>query len=64
MHAKVLKLGMKKRKHSTWSQYSIGSSLGIDLELIWDGLDWSGPDIRPGLDNRHFIIEGHRGIKR
>ena len=31
---------------------SIGSSLGIDRELIWAGLDWSGPDIRPGLNNR------------
>ena len=20
-----------------------------------------GPDIRPGVDNRHLIIEGHRG---
>ena len=27
---------------------SIRSSLGIDWELIWAGLDWSGPDIRPG----------------
>ena len=31
---------------------SIGSSLGI------------GPDIRPGLDNRHLIIEGHRVLRR
>ena len=38
---------------------SIGSSLGI-----WAGLDWSGPDIRPGLYNRHLIIEGHRGLRR
>ena len=22
------------------------------------------PDIRPGLDNRHLIIEGHRGLRR
>ena len=43
---------------------SIGSSLGIDWELIWAGLDWSGPDILPGLYNRHLIIEGHRGIRR
>ena len=42
---------------------SIRSSLGIDWELIWAGLDWSGPDIRPGLYNRHLIIEGHRGIE-
>ena len=26
-------------------------------------MDWSGPAIRPGLDNRHLIIEGHRGLK-
>ena len=23
-------------------------------------MEWSGPDIRPCLDNRHLIIEGHR----
>ena len=23
-----------------------------------------GPDNRPGLDNRHLIIEGHRGHRR
>ena len=34
---------------------SIGSSLGIDWELIWSGVEWSGPAIRPGLDNRHLI---------
>ena len=22
-------------------------------------MEWSGPAIRPGLDNRHLIIEGH-----
>ena len=27
-------------------------------------MEWSGPAIRPGLDNRHLIIEGHRGLKR
>ena len=43
---------------------SIRSSLGIDRELIWAGLDWSGPDFKPGLDNRHLIIESHRGIRR
>ena len=43
---------------------SIGSSLGIDLELIYSGVEWSGPAIRPGLDNRHLIIEGDRGLKR
>ena len=24
-------------------------------------MEWSGPATRPGLDNRHLIIEGHRG---
>ena len=43
---------------------SIGSSLGIDRELIWAGLDWRGPDIRQGLYIRQLIIEGHRGIRR
>ena len=33
-----------------------GSSLGIDCELILSGVDWSGPAIRPGLENRHLII--------
>ena len=42
----------------------IGSSVWIDWELIWSGVKWSGPDIRPGLDNRHLIIEGHRGLRR
>ena len=27
------------------------------------GLGLRGPDIRPGLDNRHLIIEGHRGLQ-
>ena len=28
-------------------------------------MEWSGPAIRPGLDNRHLIIiEGHRGLRR
>ena len=31
---------------------SIGSSLGFEEELIWAGLDWSGPDICVGLINR------------
>ena len=43
---------------------SIGSSLGIALELIWSGVEWSGPAIRPGLDNRHLIKEDHRGLRR
>ena len=28
------------------------------------GLGLRGLDIRPGLDNRHLIIEGHRGLRR
>ena len=31
------------------------------MRIIWSGVEWSGPAIRPGLDNRHLIIEGHRG---
>ena len=31
------------------------------LGVVWSGVEWSGPAIRPGLDNRHLIIEGHRG---
>ena len=27
-------------------------------------MEWSGPVIRPGLDNRHLIIEGHIGLRR
>ena len=26
-------------------------------------MEWSGPAIRPGLHNRHLIIEGHRGLE-
>ena len=36
----------------------------LDLESIGSSLDWRGPDIRPGLENRHLIIEGHRGHGR
>ena len=41
----------------------------MDFDLDFDltinfGLVKSGPDIRPGLDNRHLIIEGHRGLRR
>ena len=43
---------------------SIGSSLGIDRELIWSGVEWSAPAIRPGLDSKHLIIEGPRGLRR
>ena len=25
-------------------------------------MEWSGPAIRPGLDIRHLIREGHRGL--
>ena len=41
----------------------IGSSLGIDCELFGSGVEWNGPAIRPGLDIRHLIIEGHRGLR-
>ena len=34
---------------------SIESSLRIDCELIWSGVEWNGPAIRPGLDNRHLF---------
>ena len=27
-------------------------------------MEWSGHAIRLGLDNRHLIIEGHRGLRR
>ena len=43
---------------------SIGSSIGIDWDLIWSGVEWSGPAIRPGLDNIHLIIECHWGLRR
>ena len=42
---------------------SMGSSLGIDWELIWSGVEWSGPAIRPGLDSRHLIIKGHKSLR-
>ena len=34
---------------------SVRSNLGLGLR---------GLDIRPGLDNRHLIIEGHKGLRR
>ena len=34
--------------------------IGIDTELFWSGVEWSGPAIRPGLDTRHLIIEGDK----
>ena len=49
-------------KYNKLDLESIGSSLGIDWEIIWSGVEWSGPAIRPGLDNRHLIREGHRGL--
>ena len=42
--------------------FYVESKHEIDLESI--GLKWSGPAIRPGLDNRNLIIEGHRGLRR
>ena len=38
-----------------WNWVGIGINLGLGMR---------GPDIRPGLDNRHLIIEGHRGLRR
>ena len=43
------------KKHEKLDLESIGSSLGIDCELIWSGVEWNGPAIRPGLDNRHLF---------
>ena len=42
------------------------TSLGVDRVKPWNsmrinlGLDLRGLDLRPDLDNRHLIIEGHR----
>ena len=44
--------------------------LGVNRVKPWNsvrinlGLGLRGPDIRPGLNNRHLIIEGHRGLRR
>ena len=44
--------------------------LGVDRVKPWNsvridlGLGLRGPAIRPGLDNKHLIIEGHRGLRR
>ena len=46
------------------------SDLDLDLIGSWNsvrinlGFGLRGLDIRPGLDNRHLIIEGHRGLRR
>ena len=42
--------------------FYVESKHELDLESI--GLEWIGPAIRPGLDNRNLIIEGHRGLRR
>ena len=42
--------------------------LGVDMVKPWNSvrinlvLGLRGTDIRLGLDNRHLIIEGHRGL--
>ena len=42
----------------------------VDMVKPWNlvrinlGLGLRGLDIRPGLDDRHLIIEGHRGLRR
>ena len=44
--------------------------LGVNRVKYWSsvrfnlGLSLRGPEIRLGLDSRHFIKEGHRGIKK
>ena len=44
--------------------------LGVDRVKPWNsvrinlGLGLRGPDIRPGLDNRHLIVKDHRGLRR
>ena len=44
--------------------------LGVDRVKPWNsvrinlGLDFRGPDIKTGLDNRHLTMEGHRGLRR
>ena len=44
--------------------------IGVDMVKPWNSvrikfdLDLWGPDIRPDFDNRHLIIEGHRGLRR
>ena len=46
------------------------AKLGVGRVKPWNsvrinlGLGSRGPDIRPGLDNRNLIIEGHRGHRR
>ena len=46
-----------------WRCLNIRSGL-VNRHLINLGLGLGGPDIRPGLDNRHLNIEGHRGLRR
>ena len=48
----------------------VQTRLGVDRVKPWNSvrinfvLVLRGPDIRPGLDNSHLIIEGHRGLRR
>ena len=51
LHRCVTRLGVNRVK--PWN------SARINLVLVL-----RGPDIRLGLDNRHLIIKGHRGLKR
>ena len=53
---------MNRNKNSTRlgvDRTKPGNSVRINLFL---GL--RGPDIRPGLDNRHLILEGYRFVRR
>ena len=56
--------GLTYKQRKELDLESIGTSLGIDLEIIWSGVEWSGPAIRQGLDNKHLIIESPRGLRR
>ena len=46
------------------------TKLGVDRVKPWNSvrinlvLGLRGPDIRPGLDKRHLIIEDHKGLRR
>ena len=49
---------------------NLSTRLGVDWVKPWNsvriilGLGLRGPDVRPGLDNRHLIIEEHRSLRR
>ena len=53
MFTRLTGLGVDRVRVKPWNLVRVNLDLGL-----------RGPDIRPVLDNRHLIIEGHRGLRK